>query len=187
MNKVLAEICKEKGLTDEEIKRLVKERPNQVSAEFSMLNGLKEKELLDDKFSVSIIHSDTPDGIMAALINKKVIELIFEGSIVFMAEVEDVDVSNEVKLQRSLGNFMQVVAKELLKGSKETTFFAPIGGYKYMTYLGYVAGALFGYPSGYMYEKDQELLVVPPIPIEINFDLIAKNKNFIANLLKTGQ
>jgi len=187
LEKVLEEICKEKGLTDEVIESLVKEKPQQVSAEFSMLKGLTDKGLLGEKINVSIIHSDTPDGIMAALINKKVIELVFKGSTVFLVEVGDVDVANEVRLQRSLGHFMEVVANELLKGTKETTFFAPIGGYKYMTYLGYVAGALFGYSSGYMYEKHQKLLIIPPIPIEINLDLIAKNKNFIRNLLSEMQ
>ncbi|ADQ42015.1 CRISPR-associated protein, APE2256 family [Caldicellulosiruptor acetigenus I77R1B] len=187
LEKVLEEICKEKGLTDKEIERLVKERPNQISAEFSMLKGLKEKDLLDDIINISVIHSDTPDGIMAALINKKVIELVFKDSTVSLVKVGDVDISNEVKLQRSLGYFMQIVADKLFNGSKETTFFAPIGGYKYMAYLGYVAGALFGYSSGYMYEKGQKLLTIPPIPIEINFDLITKNKNFIRNLLTEGQ
>lgn len=179
---IFQNILKEKELTDKKIKELVLEKPHNVSAEFSMLKGLENEDLLDDFISVSIIHSETVEGKLSALMNKKIIESIY-GAEVSLKNVSDVDVSDPVKMNSSLGYFMKVVTEELLKGSKETTFFAPVGGYKYMTYLGYVAGSLFGYPSGYMYENAQKLLIIPPIPVEINFSDIIKNMGFIKRLL----
>ncbi|AEM74925.1 LOW QUALITY PROTEIN: CRISPR-associated protein, APE2256 family [Caldicellulosiruptor acetigenus 6A] len=179
---IFQNILKEKELTDKKIKELVLEKPHNVSAEFSMLKGLENEGLLDDFISVSIIHSETVEGKFSALMNKKIIESTY-GAEVSLKNVSDVDVSDPVKMNSSLGYFMKVVTEELLKGSKETTFFAPVGGYKYMTYLGYVAGSLFGCHSGYMYENAQKLLIIPPIPVEINFSSIIKNMGFIKRLL----
>lgn len=63
-----------------------------------MLKGLKEKDLLDDIINIFVIYFDILDGIMAVLINKKVIEFVFKDFIVFLVKVGDVDILNEVKL-----------------------------------------------------------------------------------------
>lgn len=171
-------------LSDQVICEIINLNAENISAEFSMLNWLKKNGMLAEPFNVSIIFTDTPDGKMAALLNKKIIEVAFKDvTKVNLKMVDFVDVSNREKMTLAMGNFMEIVANELWNGIPQTTFFAPVGGYKLFTYLGYAAASFFGYPSGYMYEESQELILIPPVPISIDLDIIAKHIELIKRLM----
>ncbi|MBZ4663982.1 MAG: hypothetical protein JG776_1697 [Caloramator sp.] len=154
-----------------------------ISAEFSVINELKKAGHLSEQFDVTILHTDTKDGCLAAEINKKIIEQQFNTK-VKLVEVENLDVSNSRKLRENLGDFMEKLSRELVQSYKEYTFFAPIGGYKLMTYLGYVVGSFYGYETGYLYEENQVLIKIPPMPVKIDIEWILKKRDLLIKLLK---
>lgn len=169
-------ICKSKQFLVNE------EHYKRISAEFSVINELKKSKRLSENFEVTILHTDTKDGCLAAEINKKIIEQEFKTS-VKLVEVENIDVSNSRKLRENLGDFMDKLSRELVQSYKDYTFFAPIGGYKIMTYLGYVIGSFYGYETGYLYEENQVLIKIPPMPIRINIEWILTKKDLLRRML----
>lgn len=152
-----------------------------VSAEFSVINELNKKGYLINNFSVSILHTDTFDGKIAAVINKKLIETYLGGE-VKLIEVNSIDVSNHERLRNNLGDFMLKLSNELLYADRHYTFFAPVGGYKIMTYLAYMVGSFYGYDTGYLYETTQKLINIPPMPIEIDLDWILTRREIIKKM-----
>lgn len=120
----------------------IENNPNKVSAEFSILYALQKQNELQDKPNITILHTDTISGKKAAEINKKIFEKLYDAN-VKLIKIDYVDVNDKIKLNRALGNFMQEISSELLKYNTIDTFFAPIGGYKLITYLGYAAGFFF--------------------------------------------
>ncbi|QCX34073.1 hypothetical protein FDN13_10355 [Caloramator sp. E03] len=153
-----------------------------ISAEFSMLNELKNNNYLDEDFNVSIIHTDTVRGIISANINKKIIEKYFNTR-VKLIQADNIDVTDNVKLRRNLGDFMNKLTCELLYAGNEYAFFAPIGGYKIMTYLAYIVGSFYRYDTGYLYEETQKLIKIPPVPIEINVERILSKKELLKKMI----
>jgi putative CRISPR-associated protein (TIGR02619 family) len=188
---VLNNSLKNGRVTLEEAKRSCKDRQfpvderysKRISAEFSVINALKKAGHLSEQFDVTILHTDTKDGCFAAEINKKIIEQQFNTN-VKLVKVENLDVSNSRKLRENLGDFMEKLSRELVQSYKEYTFFAPVGGYKLMTYLGYVVGSFYGYETGYLYEENQVLIKIPPMPLKIDIDWILKKRDLLTKLLK---
>lgn len=169
-------ICKSKQFY------LNEENYKKISAEFSVINELKKAGYLSEPFEVVILHTDTKDGSLAAEINKKIIEQEFRTK-VKLVKVENIDVSNSRKLRENLGDFMDKLSRELVQSYKDYTFFAPVGGYKIMTYLAYVIGSFYGYDTGYLYEENQVLIKIPPMPIRINIEWILMKKDLLRKML----
>lgn len=139
-----------------------------VSAETSVLRLLRAEGRLGKAPVVSLIHSDTFGGEAAALLVARVIEENFQAQ-VSLRRAHDLDVEHPRKLARSLGGYMTVVDEELRKGEPGTTCFAPLGGFKVMTALGYVVGCVRGFPMVYVHESKQSLLhTIPPVPVALN-------------------
>ncbi len=139
-----------------------------VSAEISVLRLLQAERRLGGAPVVSLIHSDTFGGEAAALLVARVIEENFQGQ-VNLRRAHDLDVEHPRKLARSLGGYMAVVDEEIQKGEPGTTCFAPLGGFKVMTALGYVVGCVRGFPMVYVHESKQSLLhTIPPVPVALN-------------------
>lgn len=176
----------EKACYDTDLSRIAKEKPKNVSAEYSLLYALKSTERLGSKPKVFLIHTDTFGGKAASFLLSKLIRADFEAD-VSPLEVADIDTSDRNKLSRSLGGFMETVAKTLEDADPSFTCFAPVGGYKVMTSLGYLAGAYMGFPTAYLHEDDQALHEIPAVPIRIaeseiqNLSFLLRqmcNKNF---------
>ncbi|CCJ34765.1 MULTISPECIES: hypothetical protein [Caloramator] len=159
----------------------IENNPNKVSAEFSILYALQKQNELQDKPNITILHTDTISGKKAAEINKKIFEKLYDAN-VKLIKIDYVDVNDKIKLNRALGNFMQEISSELLKYNTIDTFFAPIGGYKLITYLGYAAGSFFGYSTGYIYEDAIVLMKIPPIPIKIDIEALLTHLELIKKI-----
>ena len=140
-----------------------------VSAEFSLLHALQKEDRLSENAQVTLVHTDTLGGCAAALFLEKILARDF-GADMRLKKVEDIDTSNRRRLRRSLGGFMSVIADALYGHDTTYTCFAPIGGFKMMTYLAYLAGAYLGFPTAYLHEDDQQLHEVPAVPIRISAD-----------------
>lgn len=139
--------------------------PKRVSAEYTALLALRDEDRLENNPQVVLIHTDTLGGRAAAIVIRKALSKEFN------AQVECVECSMNVndrsQLRYNLGDFMQKVATCLKDHDKHTTCFAPLGGFKVMTSLGYLAGAYLGFPTLYTHEDNQIVHEVPAIPVRV--------------------
>ena len=141
--------------------------PHAISAEFSLLHALREQGRLGRNPQVSLIITQTLGGWAAAELLTRLLREAFSAE-VQIKTISDLDVNEPATLRRSLGQFMQTVAQELEGKDASFTCFAPVGGYKVMTSLGYLAGAYMGFPTAYLHEEKQVLHEVPAVPIQID-------------------
>ena len=141
--------------------------PKSVSAEFSLLHALDSAGRLAKGFRFVLIHTDTLGGRVAA---DSVADVVWRayGVEAKLKEVTGLDVGNPVALRRGLGSFMEMVARELDGQEPTVTCFAPVGGFKVMTSLGYLAGAYLGFPTAYLHEDSQVLHTIPAVPIRMS-------------------
>ncbi|MBN2799414.1 MAG: CRISPR-associated protein [Deltaproteobacteria bacterium] len=147
--------------------------PLQVSAEYSMLHALRRNQRLAPHPTVTLIHTATFDGALAARWVKVLIEEDFDATVT-LRPVEDFNVSDRARLKQGIGAFMAAVATALDGREPTSTCFAPIGGYKVMTSMGYLAGAWLGYPTAYLHESgDQILHEIPAVPIRLHEEELA--------------
>lgn len=141
--------------------------PKNVSAEFSLLHALRVGNQLGDAPHVVLIHTASLGGRAAAALLERLIAAHFDARVTPRV-VDDLDPDDRVRLRRSLGGFMQTVAESLEGHDRFSTCFAPVGGYKIMTSLGYLAGAYRGFPTAYLHEDGQVLQEIPAVPIRID-------------------
>ena len=141
--------------------------PKSVSAEYSILYALRALGRLGPKPTVVLLSSDTVDGKLAAAMVGSLLERDFNAH-VETRMVGDLDAEQPASMRRALGAFMNQVAVALEGGDPQTTCFAPLGGYKIMTSLAYVAGAFKRFPTVYLHETKQVLHEVPWVPIQID-------------------
>lgn len=139
--------------------------PEKVSAEYSALHTLRAEGRLSPSPRVVLIHTDSVGGTAAAILVGMLLERDFDAD-VHLRSVS-LDLGDRVALRYGLGGFMQSVAAALGEGEPSTTAFVPLGGYKIMTSLGYLAGAYRGYPTLYIQEETQIVHEVPAVPIRI--------------------
>lgn len=156
---------------------------NHASAEISMLKALVEQKRAVKSPDISLFYTDTLKGRTAGLVNKKVFEKVFESK-VKLEEIYDVNVDNRAVLNRGLGRYLSDISKALQEGEPNTTCFAPIGGYKVMTSLGYLVGAIHHYPTAYLHEGSSILHEIPPVQIEIDEKFIVDNHNLLRRFFR---
>jgi putative CRISPR-associated protein (TIGR02619 family) len=148
------------------------EDPMRVSAEYSLLHALRQEQRLGPAPTVSVIHTDSFAGRLAAFALKPRLERDFSAR-VELRQIPSLNVEDRVRLRRGLAEFMTIVARALeAGGDPRTTCFASIGGYKVMTTLGYLAGTYLGYPSAYLHEDNQILHEIPYVPIQIDPEVL---------------
>jgi putative CRISPR-associated protein (TIGR02619 family) len=136
-----------------------------VCAEYSALAALRQAGRLVDCPQLVIIHTDTFGGTAAAILVSRLLERDFYATVTLQPVALNVDDRNE--LRHGVGNFMQLVAAALQGYDTSTTCFMPLGGYKVMTSLGYLAGAYFGFPTLYIHEDKQILHEIPAVPVRV--------------------
>ncbi|ALA70698.1 CRISPR-associated protein [Geobacillus stearothermophilus 10] len=140
--------------------------PNRVSAEYSMIYELRRQGKLAERPTVVLIVTETVGGRIVEAILTRLLEEDFQANVRII--YVDVDVNHPRRMQETLGEYMWKVASALSHGEPSTTCFAPIGGYKVMTSLGYIVGAFLHYPTAYMHEDGQVLHEIPPVPIHMD-------------------
>jgi len=146
----------------------------QKSAEISMITVLQQRKQLVKQPYITLFYTDTLKGRTAAFVNKQILEKLCKAR-VNMRKIYELDVDNRSLLNRALGKYLSDVSRALLEGEPRTTCFAPIGGYKVMTSLGYLVGALHNYPTAYLHEGSTVIHEIPAVNIEVDEDIIKKN------------
>jgi putative CRISPR-associated protein (TIGR02619 family) len=159
--------------------------PKNVSAEFSLLHALQAENQLGDKPQVVLIHTASLGGRAAAALLERLIADHFAARVA-TRPVDDLDPNDRLKLRRSLGGFMQAVAESLEGHHPLSTCFAPMGGYKIMTSLGYLAGAYRGFPTAYLHEDGQVLQEIPAVPIRIDAEEVRASAPLLRRLRASG-
>lgn len=159
----------------------IREKEQNISAEYSMLHSLKANGKVVERPEITLIHTDTFAGRAAAYLNKEILERELKAK-VELDEIKDLDVTNRVKLNRSLGDFMSLVNKHLHRSHKNYVCFAPIGGYKIFSSLGYIVASLNNLPTAYLHEDRQILHEIPPIPVKYDGNFIEENSEFLRKL-----
>lgn len=141
------------------------EDERRISAEYSALHALD----LADGARVVLLHSDTVAGALAAHL---VADLIAERTTchVQLISITDLDPDRPRGVRAAIADFVRKLSDALIQGEPRTTAFAPIGGFKVMTALGYLVGAYHGYPSVYLHEGKQLVHRVPPVRIRVDED-----------------
>lgn len=174
-------------VTDYFFQKFISEAPfdEQLCAEISMIAALKKQNKLHNNPVIQIFHTDTVTGIIAANIMKEVLETEFSAK-VNLKKIIYVDVENRVAFTKSLGYFLSEVSEELSKGEPNSTCFAPIGGYKVFTSLGYLVGSFHQHPTAYLHERFSVLHEIPPVRIQVNDEFIERNHLFLRKMMKDG-
>ncbi len=148
----------------------MKDKQSQISAEYSTVYQLKKQRKLVERPLIILFFTNTAGGYAAEKILKEVLEEHFNAIVnVFFV---DINVDHPQTLNRDVGDYMQKLAESLETGEPTTTCFAPIGGYKVMTSFGYIVGSFLGYPTAYLHEDNQIFHQIPPVPIQMDLDLI---------------
>lgn len=167
------------------IKNMIVEEPFHkfLSAEISMISALDAQDKLHNKPVITIFHTDTVKGVIAAEIIKELLERQFL-AYVHLRKIVNVDMKNRRSLSKSLGYFLSGVSDALLEGVPSTTCFAPIGGFKIWAFLGYLVGAFHGYPTAYLHENSTVLHEIPPVHIQVNESFIEEYHPFLRKIMK---
>lgn len=160
-----------KACRETDLSQIAHGHPENVSAEYSMLNALRTENRLGPTPHVELIHTDSLGGRAAVELLARLIESDFNAH-VNQRKVLDIDPGNRVRLRQSLGNYMVTVGRCLENGNPHTTCFAPVGGYKVMTSLGYLVGAYLGFQTAYLHEDNQSLHDIPAVPIHVAPDVL---------------
>jgi putative CRISPR-associated protein (TIGR02619 family) len=141
--------------------------PDDVSAEYSLALALKRRGRLHPSPKVALLHTATMSGKAAAAAVASLMEAQLSCDC-RLVEVANFDTGDPKMLQLGLGTFMHQVVYELRSVDASYACFAPQGGYKVMTSLGYVAGSFLNYDTAYLHEDNQTLHVIPPIPMALS-------------------
>ena len=142
--------------------------PRGISAEYSLLHTLRCMGQLHERPTVVLLHTNTLSGRIAAHAVAGLAKRAFDAQCRLSA-FANFDTSSREALQEGLGAFMDKVVHELNGVDPSYACFAPQGGYKVMTSLGYVAGSLLGYSTAYLHEDSQATLhIIPAIPIALS-------------------
>ncbi|NNU91581.1 CRISPR-associated protein [Anoxybacillus sp. CHMUD] len=150
-----------------------KETPNFVSAEYSMMHELQKQGKLGKHPRVELILTNTVGGKIVERLLSALFKEHFSATV--GCSYVNIDVTETKQMNRTLGEYMQAVGEKLSQGEPTSTCFAPIGGYKVMTSLGYIVGSFLGYPTAYLHENSQIIHEIPPIPIHLDEGFVQKH------------
>lgn len=160
----------------------VAHRPNHVSAEYSTVHELRKKGKLAERPTIVLFVTQTVGGRIVESILTSLLETHFQANVRVI--YIDIDVKNPKRMHETLGEYMSKLSYALSKGEPTSTCFAPIGGYKVMTSLGYIVGAFLNYPTAYLHEDHQVLHEIPSVPIHIKEEFVYEHLDLLRKCQK---
>ncbi len=160
-----------------EIKKWAKDKSD-ASAEIKSFLKIKE-ELNEDKLTIYLLATDTVLSPLAA----EIIKEWFEGKegfeIYFEKEygkdiIKNLQVKNSKDFEeQGLMNLFERIEKIIDK--PENTIFNITGGYKAVVPFLTFYAQIYKVPACYIFEDEKELLWLPQLPIEVDFELVEEN------------
>ncbi len=153
-------------------------REKNISAEYSLMHALRLNKRLANRPQLVLLHTDTFAARAAAYLNKEILAEDFNAS-VRLDEIRDLDVTDRLKLNRALGNFMLLLNRHLQDAHRRYVCFTPIGGYKILASLGYIVASFNDLPIAYLHEDKQLLHEIPSLPLKYDGGFIEDNGEFL--------
>ena len=163
------------------IKEVVQKNPeinfnSQISAEITVINSMVNKRLLAIKAKVMLVHSDTIDGINAAMVVKEIIEHYTDNFDIELKQIKQLNM-NQMDLESVQVGLFEFISSmknlfETYQDNKDFLIFSPIGGYKSMTTLSYLVASMYGIESYYQFENSTVLVNLPLIPVVQNYSYL---------------
>ncbi|MBB5149081.1 CRISPR-associated protein [Ureibacillus thermosphaericus] len=151
--------------------------PHAISAEYSMIHTLMKNNKLSEKMKIILIATNTVGSNICVPLLKDIFEKQLDADVKVL--FTDINVSSSKLIREQLGNYLHILGQALSEGDPSSTCFAPIGGYKVMTSLGYIVGSFLHYPTSYLHEEQQILIEIPPMPLDIDDDFVQKNSDLL--------
>lgn len=140
--------------------------PARSSAECSVLASLQKEGRLGEASIAVLVHLPTLKDRLAATCVSSMLGLM--GIEAVREEVTvPFDPAAEGGLAFASGAFLHRIAGLLRSYPPQTTAFAPIGGYKVMVSLGYLAASIEGYSCLYQHEDSRVLQKISPVPLAL--------------------
>lgn len=148
-----------------------------VSAEYSLISALLKRKKLHESAHITLIATNTIGGVACSAALMVIIEKQFGMTV--KRQIVQMTVNNQQQFQEQQAHYMHVLANALSEGEPRSTCFAPLGGYKVMTSLGYIVGSFLHYPTTYLHEEQQFLIEVPPVPLDIDEAFVQSNMELL--------
>lgn len=164
----------------EQAKRYIDEihdNPHSVSAEYSMIYTLLKNKKISKDLTIILIVTDTFGGDVCARLLCYIFEHVMGANVKVL--YSQMTVSNQKELNQQSAIFLRRLGDALSQGDPTSTCFAPIGGYKVMTSLGYIVGSFLHYPMVYLHEEKQILVEIPPMPLDIDEEFVRVNNDLL--------
>lgn len=142
-----------------------------------MIHTLMKNNKLSEKMKIILIATNTVGSNICVPLLKDIFEKQLDADVKVL--FTDINVSSSKLIREQLGNYLHILGQALSEGDPSSTCFAPIGGYKVMTSLGYIVGSFLHYPTSYLHEEQQILIEIPPMPLDIDDDFVQKNSDLL--------
>lgn len=160
---------------------LLSEHPESISAEYSLIYALKKERKLANRPSVTLFFTETIGGYIC---EKLLSEIFAKENINVKTKRIQMTVSDEKELKNETTGFLKKLGDALSEGEPGSTCFAPLGGYKILTALGYLVGSFLKYPMVYLHEQTQILVEIPPVPLGIDREFLQEHGDLLRRCYK---
>src|SRR5690625_3274613 len=159
-----------------------------LGAEISTINGMIKQNLLTKGDLLYLLSSDTPKGIKSSEIVKEYYEDYFsEIEIIILAGLNPKD--NKTMSDEGIRSLIQgtVEIVRQAKNNHENSLINATGGLKIQTSFISIIGQLLDVPVYYLYEKAEDIIRLPQMPINFDRQLWEKYFAELNKLSQTGK
>lgn len=155
----------------------IPKNPHLISAEYSLVHTLRKQNKVSKDLTIVLIVTKTFGGAVC----ERILRHIFESTMKANVKVlyTEMSVSHPKELNQQAAKFLRTLGDALSEGEPTSTCFAPIGGYKVMTSLGYIVGSFLHFPTAYLHEEHQILVEIPPMPLDVDEDFVRENSDLL--------
>ena len=144
---------------------------------------------MDPNAVIHLLHSGTDEGRVCAEALKKLIEAKFERTAT-THEVEGLQVTDRNAFRRqginSLFNELDKIATPCIAAGTRDIALNVTGGFKAVVPYATLFGLIYRIPVVYIFERSKSLIVLPPAPINFDFERIGQAAEAIEELAKAG-
>ncbi|CCJ34783.1 putative CRISPR-associated protein [Caloramator australicus] len=155
---------------------------DKISAEIKSLNkiGVEDDDIL------YFIVTDTKESRLAGDILSEYFEVTFNATSKVLS-ITNLVVNDSVKFEREgIKNLIEKILEIIEQNPYAEIIFNPTGGYKGVVPYLTILGMIYNKKIAYIFENTDNLIELPPIPLEFNYDLIKENEERFERLFKEG-
>jgi putative CRISPR-associated protein (TIGR02619 family) len=164
-------------------KAFEQKRLEETSAEIKTL--IKAGLASEDR--VYLLSSDTEDGIIATHIIKNFLQGVLNNKNIIDYSIKGLQVDNSKDFrEKGIKNLLSLIQKIKIQDNPSDFYIVISGGFKAVVPYLTVAGMLYDITVLYIFESTDELIELPPIPIEFNFSFIDSIEDMLLRMDTDG-